>query len=355
VRVAGLAAAAVLVLVLAGLSFAWAGRSGRALEPAPANPTTHTTSVTPPSELQQWVDALPAGAPPATPYWHDGILHVRGEQIAAPNGVGQIHAAGDTVLVVGASGWELVRGDRLDPLGVSASDVALSVDGRIAYWMDRQENGTTRFSTWDTKTKTALASRTVPGTSVEMLGIDADGSAYWQDSPLDPVTRWDVRADTIHPTGLVWNPGSLPPELFDGIVPWMHPDYAYRSPDGTKTLMTDSVPRENPAVGIFGDLRLRVRPAGPDDSVDPKDVKTLSISQEFPSTEFVLGSGNGNWVWWESNDSVLIAVDGDLRTYLVRCSATGGPCQRVADLGPLATQTPNWEGDWEFARAPVSP
>ena len=36
VRVAGLAAAAVLVLVLAGLSFAWAGRTGRALEPVPA-------------------------------------------------------------------------------------------------------------------------------------------------------------------------------------------------------------------------------------------------------------------------------------------------------------------------------
>ncbi len=38
--VASLAAAAVLVLVLAGLSFAWAGRSGRALEPVPAKPTT---------------------------------------------------------------------------------------------------------------------------------------------------------------------------------------------------------------------------------------------------------------------------------------------------------------------------
>ena len=36
--VASLAAAAVLVLVLAGLSFAWADRSGRALEPVPAGP-----------------------------------------------------------------------------------------------------------------------------------------------------------------------------------------------------------------------------------------------------------------------------------------------------------------------------
>lgn len=38
--VAGMAAAATLLLILAGLSFAWAGRSGRALEPVPANPST---------------------------------------------------------------------------------------------------------------------------------------------------------------------------------------------------------------------------------------------------------------------------------------------------------------------------
>ena len=87
--VASLAAAAVLVLVLAGLSFAWAGRAGRALEPVPANPTTSATIGSPPSELQQWIDALPAGAPPATPYWHDGILYVNGEQIPAPTRGGQ--------------------------------------------------------------------------------------------------------------------------------------------------------------------------------------------------------------------------------------------------------------------------
>ena len=55
--VAGLAAAAVLVLVLAGLSFAWAGGSGRALEPVPANPTTAMIGA-PPSELQP-VDRRP--------------------------------------------------------------------------------------------------------------------------------------------------------------------------------------------------------------------------------------------------------------------------------------------------------
>ena len=38
--VAGMAAAATLLLILAGLSFAWAGRSGQALKPVPANSST---------------------------------------------------------------------------------------------------------------------------------------------------------------------------------------------------------------------------------------------------------------------------------------------------------------------------
>ena len=36
-------------------------------------------------------------------------------------------------------------------------------------------SGATRFLTWDTETNTALASRTVPDRSVEMLGVDAAG------------------------------------------------------------------------------------------------------------------------------------------------------------------------------------
>ena len=97
--VASLAAAA--VLVLAGVSFAWEGRSGRALEPVPANPPPTLAASTASAVLQQWIDALPAGAPPATPYWHDGILHVNGAQIQAPDKPAKIEVAGSTVLVSG--------------------------------------------------------------------------------------------------------------------------------------------------------------------------------------------------------------------------------------------------------------
>lgn len=126
---ASLAAAAVLVVVLAGLSFAWAGKAGRALEPVPANPTTSVSvGLAFRSEVQQWIDALPAGAPPATPYWHDGTLYVNGVQIPAPYAAVDIQVAGDTVLV-GAyeaapkegttpTSWALVRGNRLEPLPV---------------------------------------------------------------------------------------------------------------------------------------------------------------------------------------------------------------------------------------------
>ena len=365
--VASMLAAAVLVMVLAGLSFAWVGRTGRALEPVPANPTTSATIGAPPSELQQWIDALPAGAPPATPYWHDGILYVSGEQIPARYAAVDIDVGGDTVLVGGyerepkvsaPSQWGLVRGDRLEAFTVPAGtgDVGLSVDGRIAYWLVREEAATTRFVTWDTETNTSLASRTVPGTSAELLGIDAAGIAYWQGTtPDDAVNEWDVRADTTHPSNLTWSLGE-PPEVFDGFVPWLHTEDAYRSPDGTKRVFTDSAPSDSPTDCCLG--RLRVRPVGPD-AGDPDDVMTVALPQAFyDQAGFEVGDRNGYWTWWETNESVLLSVDGDLQTYLLRCSANGGACQRVVDFGTLTYQTDaaevEWADDWGFARAPVS-
>ncbi|GAA4406540.1 hypothetical protein GCM10023168_21570 [Fodinibacter luteus] len=369
--IAGLTAAA--VLALAGLSFAWAGHNDQALEPVPANPSTSASIGSGiASPMQRWVDALPAGAPPATPYWHDGTLYVNGERIPAPYGRVDIEAAGDTVLVGGYQGdtkdvgplmWGLVRGDRLEPLPVPAGtyDVWLSVDGRIAYWMARQDNGTTRFFTWDTETNTALASRTVPGNNAELRGVDAAGNAYWQPDYItsDLYSRWDVRADTITATDLTYEPWD-PPEWVDGFVPWMPSEDPYRSPDGTKRAFTGSAPSDSPSDCCIN--QLRVRPVAPDDQLDPKDVSTLSLSDAVPYPLFDLNEPE-HWVWWESNESVLIAVDGDLRSYLVRCPATGGTCQRVLDLGPWtdanhqqdSQHDPYWlSGGWAFGRAPVS-
>ena len=365
---------AALVLVLAGLSFAWAGRNGRALEPVPAtpSPTLSPTEAAFTSEHQQWIDALPAGAPPTTPYWHDGTLYVNGAQIPAPYAAVDLDVAGDTVLVGGyerepqasaPSQWMLVRGNRLEPVPVPAGtgDVGLSVDGRIAYWVVTHQPGTKQFVTWDTRTNTALPSRTVNGPRVGLLGVDASGSGYWQADQTDAgdraVTRWDVRADTVHPTDLAWDPGQ-PLELFDGFVPWLHPSDVYRSPDGTRTLFTDSIPQGPPT----WNGQPRVRPAGPPDSLDAKDVIPLALSQALlDRAGIALGYEKGYWVWWESNESVLLPVDGDSHTYLLRCPADGGACQRVADLGPDTTQSdssppyPDWVRNWGFARAPASP
>ena len=63
-------------------------------------------------------------------------------------------------------------------------------------------------------------------------------------------------------------------------------------------------------------------------------------------------------MWWESNESVLLTVDGDSQTYLVRCPADGGACQRVIDFGTLAYPDDgshaDWANDWGFAQAPAS-
>ncbi len=382
--VASLAAAAVLVLVLAGLSFAWAGRSGRAQEPVPANPTTTSTPFqAPPSDLQVWIDDLPTGAPPATPYWHDGTLNVNGEQIPAPYDTVNLQVAGDTILVGGyqagsvpyqgstVSGsnqaeandpqWGIVRGDRIEPLPVPAgAQVGLSVDGRILYWIvGTDAPNTKQFFTWDTETKSALASRTVQGGQVELWGVDAAGNGYWQEDALSgPYTRWDVRADKVTATDLTYGPWD-PPESFDGFVPWMPSADPYRSPDGTKVVFTGSIPSDSPSDCCIN--QLRVRPVGPDDSLDPNDVTMLSLSQMLPPYihPIYLGDSNEYGVWWESNESVLLTIHGDSSTYLVRCPADGGACQRAADFGASAPppdgSNADWIAGWVFAQAPASP
>jgi hypothetical protein len=236
------------------------------------------------------------------------------------------------------------------------------VDGRIAYWVRHQETSNTpQFFTWDTKTNSPLATHTPQGDGpwdgVELLGVDAAGSGYWKTSLSDDyLTRWDIRTNTLHPTHLAYDT-MQGPETFDGVMPWMHPGEKYRSPDGTKEVFTDSVPSDSPSDCCVD--QLRVRPVGPSKSLDPKDVITLPLPKPNPATRFTLGDGEGDeWVWWESNESVLVSIDGDRIPYLVRCSSTGGACQRVAELGPFTPRTdgvrPNWSRNWGFALAPLS-
>ena len=64
------------------------------------------------------------------------------------------------------------------------------------------------------------------------------------------------------------------------------------------------------------------------------------------------------WVWWETNDTVLLDASRAGHSYLVRCTTTDGTCELVFDLGPNSSKgilyMPDWESDWVFARFPVS-
>ena len=200
--VASLAAAAVLVHG-PGRALVRLGRAVRAgLEPVPANPTTSVAIGASPSELQQWIDALPAGPPPATPYWHDGTLYVNGEQIPAPYAAVDIDVAGDTVLVSGyereprstaPTQWMLVRGDRLEPVPVPVGPRRGVERRRPDRLLGGSPGGRTkRFVTWDTETDTVLASRTVPVTR----------QSCWGSTPRESPTGRPARRATRSPDGM---------------------------------------------------------------------------------------------------------------------------------------------------------
>ena len=353
--VAGLAAAAVLVLVLAGLSFALAGRSGRALEPVPANPTyqrDRSGRRSGRSCSNGSTPSRPARRRPR-PYWHDGILYVNGVQIPAPYNAVDIEVVGDAVLVGGyeseakdgaaPTAWALVRGDRLEPLPVPAGahPPGLSVDGRIAYWVEHQGTRALWSSSPGTPRRTprcphASLQRGADGwDGLELLGVDAAGSGYWKASLSDPyLTRWDVRADTIHPTDLAYDTMQAPEEV-DGFFPWMH----WRTSTAPRT-----APRRSSPTPSRGTRRLTAASTscGCDRSGRtirsiPRTSSRCRSPKPTPATRFPWAKVDGYWMWWESNESVLLTLDGDVHTYLVRCSTTGGSCQRVVDLG---TDTP---------------
>jgi hypothetical protein len=316
---------------------------------------------------------VPVGTPPLTPYWHDGVLWVGGTEIETPFPVSVIESAGDTVLVGGRptdnggpSDWALVRGNRLEPLpAMSGYWPALSVDGRIAYWETNPVPDTTRFVTWDTETNTQLATRTIAGRfdgelRLQLLGIDAHGIAYWVDqSSHPPVTRWDVRADRVERTDLSFD--------FDAAlddqpapIPDIHVGFedGYVSPDGTQQIFTGPIPADSEQ-DCCADL-LRVRPVGPIESVDPTDVVKLHLPQGIPSMRlWDAYSDRGMWwVWWESNETVLLDASRAGDSYLMRCTTTDGSCEFVFDLGPNSSKgilyLPDWERDWAFGRFQVS-
>ncbi|GAA4406558.1 hypothetical protein GCM10023168_21610 [Fodinibacter luteus] len=320
--------------------------------------------------LQAWMDDLPVGEPPLSPYWHDGVLHVRGVQVPAPYASVTLEAAGETVLVAGETRfeeggaspqWMLVRGDQLTPLPVPEGySPQLSVDGRVAFWEAHPTAEITQFVTWDTETNAPLASRTVPGNMwlegsvcrINLLGIDAAGNGHVLDQASEsPVARWDVRADTVAPTELTYDPTKTLNQFdaFKGL------EDAFVSPDGTREVFTEAAPGDSPA-GCCA-TQLRVRPA---QSGQPGDIVTLQLPQGIPSMRlWDAATDRGTWmVWWETNQTVLLDAPVANHSYLVRCSTSNGACERVFDLGRNSNEgaqyVPHWDADWAFARAPAA-
>ena len=188
--------------------------------------------------------------------------------------------------------WALVVGDRLEPLPVpfpDAGDPRLSLDGRIAYWWTYPTADSTRVVTWDTETNRMLATRDLPGDDVGggprlyLAGIDADGMAYWVDEGSEiPVTRWDVRADTVEPMPDLKSIRRDLPRAGTSRTSTCHPTAPWRC--STRTIWG----ARTCSSGFFRPHRLGVRPVG---SEDPSDVVRLRVPETDSSRS------RATWAW----------------------------------------------------------
>ena len=170
---------------------------------------------------------------------------------------------------------------------------------------------------------------------VGVLGVDDDGIAYLINQADDPpITAWDVRADTLEPTDLTYDPALAPGDQY--AFSWNRNlgfEAAYVSPDGTREVFTGSVagdPTEDCCA-----TQIRVRPAGSAATVRADEVAVLQVPAGIPSMALWDSySDRGTWgVWWETDETVLLDAEVGDHSYLVRCPADGGTCELVFDLG----------------------
>jgi hypothetical protein len=292
-----------------------------------------------------------------TPYWHDGVLYVRDVEIETPWGRGfpgpAIEVAGNTVLAgdYGRRGvdatWALVDGDQLVPVPIPDLYPRLSLDGRIVYWWTYPTAESTRVVTWDTETNQELATRELPGNDLDgrpqsyLAGIDEDGMAYWVDEGSEiPVTRWDIRADTLQPM----------PGLTSSDMPYPHREGSeffqdqFVSPDGTKELFNPDAQGDTimpPPPEIW------VRPVGSEDSNDMVRLRVPESRLNQPLYDYQTHKGTLG-VWWETNETVLVTVLQE--SALMRCSVTDGACALVFELD---ARDSGWI-DWSFAHFPTT-
>lgn len=333
---------------------------------------------------QEWIDRLPVGGPPLTPWWHDGVLHVGDDEFQTPFPT-TIEVAGGTLLIgnhewdrqgntLPGSEWALVKDGRLEPLPGGIVDAGLSVDGRIAWWDADSDPEVARLVALDVETRQELASLTMRITprdkfdidhSLLVVGVDEAGIAYLLDTSKDrPISIWNVRTDAVERTDLTWDDSKTRAEMcppLGGLAVWPY-ENAYVSPDDTRVVFTGPAPGD--ASPDCCTTQLRVRPVGDIESVEPRTITTFELPEGIPmGTLWRAYSDRGIWgVWWESDQSVLLDAVIDGQSYLVRCSTTDGECERVFDLGPYTyppsdqgvLYDPGWQSAWAFARSPIT-
>jgi len=314
------------------------------------------------ADLRNWLDGLPAGAPPRTAYWHEGVLHVRGEQFEIPD-VNRIDEAGETVLLGAGSvssgpdaypaSWSLIRQGRIEPInGIPLRAFPwLSKDGRIALWQTGPDRNPTVVA-WDTETNTQLATRALGDWDL-LPSVDAEGMGFLVDRTNGgPVKRWDIRTGALTTTDLRFDPEKGFEEQDPGLRSlWARLDDGFVSPDGTREVFTGPAPGDAPTDRCTTELR--VRPVGPIEEEAPENISALGLPDGIPHVRLWTHTDRGTYgVWWETDDTILVDAIIEGQSYLVRCPVDGGDCERVFDLGTSRTTgliyLPEWKG-WVFA------
>lgn len=227
-----LVAAAAIVAVLA-IGPWFVSRSGDA-HPGPAEPRPTPTSSTPTSS--RTLDDLPQGRPPAVPYLQGGALHVG--DTAVETAANRVIAAGPTVLVgrtdERAAHWWLLTDGELKPFGPldGVFTPVISPSGDLLVWTSYPDARTTRVTAWRPQEArevdhvdldAAYAECCGGGQQIELLGIDARGTLYWQNAVHSPdADAWSPGAGAPSRVPMSDVPAlrpSTPPALPDSALP----------------------------------------------------------------------------------------------------------------------------------------
>lgn len=357
------AAAAVVVSLSVALLTSGVLRSESGPDPAPPAPSPSRT------EAPSLAD-LPEGPPTSVPWWKAGVLHVDGAQIPTPLKV-LVFRGGTTVIgrssVDSGASWFLVSDGELVPLVASQSPVVpeVSPDGSRVVWVEetaRQRLGTYRSRVSyrvvaydvaarqqvDALERTEVVECCDASGSLVVLGIDDAGrvlmtslgraTALWTPGGGYLELRGpeaELLMGDMWPRGVSWQEqGHGIMDLFGGYgtvaddgtvrqVGTMPDDQRGRwSDDGAAYAYPGNVDGEAPAKDVLDHVWVQ--------RIDAEKPVELRLPPE-PSFEIVA---------WESADAVLLQArqpygePGDHEpglVGLVRCDASSGDCERVAD------------------------